>query len=381
MGGDERHAIEQWIDGVLPLQPSSYDSEAGKPLLDDTQKNAQRKRKFSETPVAQPNAQKRPRCERSVNALPCPGSFRNDISLPPSLARSASNRQSFNPIRVKAQLATATPKVVLWNENMSPGCDAALRLLVFLTSDDNAYWGADMGGIKKISNTSNRYATQLRSEGSWVMDVARPLLDLAIDDLPLESWNVYTESVGSKYMPRHTAKDAFNCKLDLVVGLPKIPWVRKYKQAGADIFGRDLSHVDHPYTGKRIIGLGVEVKASDGNLVEAQVQLAGWMASLVSWGFASRCDASGNAGNVCIPPPMVGCTVIGQDWKFYIVYGIAGASNQLSEVRVWGPLSDLNGQATRKRHTAALAKTLRRVMQYIRGSYAEQLFSLLTQRH
>ncbi|PWY88611.1 hypothetical protein BO94DRAFT_565484 [Aspergillus sclerotioniger CBS 115572] len=284
-----------------------------------------------------------------------------------------SSRRSSSPSRVKAQLATATPKVVFLNESLNPECDAARELLGVLTSDEDATSRSNGRGIQMISNASSRCATELRSEGSWMMDVARPLLDLAIDELPLESWSVQTELANAKYLPRF-ANGTFSPKFDLVVGLPTEPWKAEYEQAGIDIFDRDLSHVDHPHTGKRILGLGMKVKAYGGNLIEAQVELAAWMAGLVSWGFASRCEPSESAEDAsALPPPIVGCT-------FYIVYGIAGPSNQLSEVRIWGPLSDLSGQATSEKHTTALADTLRRVMQYIQGSYAEQLFSLITPR-
>lgn len=118
-----------------------------------------------------------------------------------------------------------------------------------------------------------------------------------------------TESVVPKYLPRYTAKNTFNRKIDLIVGLPKEAWNEKYKRAGIDIFGRDLSHVDHPHTGKRLLGLGVEVKPLDGNLIVAQVQLAVFMAGLMSWAYSSQYRGASSVS----PPPIVGCTVIGED--------------------------------------------------------------------
>ncbi|KAE8341341.1 hypothetical protein BDV24DRAFT_174748 [Aspergillus arachidicola] len=113
----------------------------------------------------------------------------------------------------------------------------------------------------------------------------------------------------------HTPKDAIERWIDNVSTelqssrLPKEAWKEEYERAGIDAFGRDLSHVDHPHTGEGLLGLGVEVKPLDGNLIEPQVQLAVWMAGLVSWAYSSRHHGSSNVS----PPPIVGCTVIGED--------------------------------------------------------------------
>ncbi|OOO07365.1 hypothetical protein OAory_01038650 [Aspergillus oryzae] len=234
--------------------------------------------------------------------------FRDGISLGPSFTQSTSSRRSSSPTRVKAQLATAVSKVVFVHGSAVPGCMEAKSLLSFLTSEDSSPWQANTDVVRKISSASSRCATELRSEGSWVMDVVRPLLEAAIGDL---LWNlgVQTESVVPKYLPRYTAKNTFNRKIDLVVGLPKEAWNEKYKRAGIDIFGRDLSHVDHPHTGKRLLGLGVEVKPLDGNLIVAQVQLAVFMAGLMSWAYSSQYRGASSVS----PPPIVGCTVIGED--------------------------------------------------------------------
>ncbi|QMW36710.1 hypothetical protein G4B84_012239 [Aspergillus flavus NRRL3357] len=237
------------------------------------------------------------------------GPFRDDISLGPSFTQSTSSRRSSSPTRVKAQLATATSKVVFVHGSAVPGCMEAKSLFSFLTSEDSSPWQANTDVVRKISSASSRCATELRSEGSWVMDVVRPLLEAAIGDL---LWN-------------------------LGVWLPKEAWNEKYKRAGIDIFGRDLSHVDHPHTGKRLLGLGVEVKPLDGNLIVAQVQLAVFMAGLMSWAYSSQ---------------------------------YRGASS-----RVWGPFSALECQTMDECGVTVLASRLRRVMQYICTTYTEQLLS------
>lgn len=120
------------------------------------------------------------------------GSFRDDASYPSSLAETASNNRPSSAIRLMTQLRMTTPKVVLLPETEDPGCYAVKPLLQYLTSDyGTSTWKYDKGGIQKATKASCCYTTELRSEGSWVMDVVRPLLNLVIDDLPLESWGVY----------------------------------------------------------------------------------------------------------------------------------------------------------------------------------------------
>lgn len=50
------------------------------------------------------------------------------------------------------------------------------------------------------------------------------------------------------------------------------------------------------------------------------------MAGLVSWAFDNR------VGSSSTPLPMVGCTSMGGDWKFYIIYGIEESVSELAGV-------------------------------------------------
>lgn len=136
------------------------------------------------------------------------------------------------------------------------------------------------------------------------------------------------EPVRDRYLPRHSARGMFNHNLDLVVGLPKETWGDHYRLAGIDIHNRDLSHIEHAHTGKRLLGLGVKVKPLDGNCAEAQAQLAVWMAGLMSWAY----ESSRHAYPGIPPPPIVGCTVVGPVWRFYIIYAMAESSESLSQV-------------------------------------------------
>lgn len=186
-------------------------------------------------------------------------------------------------------------------------------------------------------------ATEMRSEGSQVNKIALPLLEEATVGLPLECWSMYaksedresstsllliscsqTESVDPRYQPSYTARDTYNRKVGLVVGLPVNLQKSDYERAGLNTPGKFFSHISHPYIGKRILGPGVEMKATDGNLVEAQVQLGVWIAGLLMWAFAQN-------KTVKDLPPLIGCTAVGDDQKFYIAVGVEG-SGVLEEV-------------------------------------------------
>lgn len=177
--------------------------------------------------------------------------------------------------------------------------------------------------------------------------------------------------VGTEYQPRYTARDRCNRKIDWVVGFPKERWQSVYANTAAKFAGNYINHVDHPHTGRQVLGCCCEIKPPNGNLFEAQVQLGVWMAGFFSWAFQHRSGTQ-------TPPPMVGLIPAGEIWGFYIVYGVQeGIDNngqpKLGEVRVWGPLPELNGQPTNEKLCSSLVKTLHRVMEYLCGRYIDQL--------
>ncbi|KAJ5969989.1 hypothetical protein N7501_006237 [Penicillium viridicatum] len=156
------------------------------------------------------------------------------------------------------------------------------------------------------------------------------------------------------------------------MGLSVNAWEVEYEQAGLHTLGKPFSHMTHPHTGKRVLGPGVEIKAADGNLVEGQVQIGVWMTGLLMWAFAQRKSTRDL-------PPLVGCTAVGEDWKFYMAIGVEG-SGVLKEVVAYmgSPLSDLDGRTTSVKHTTSLLRTLRQVMEYTIGQYKDKMFRAMT---
>ncbi|KAE8375681.1 hypothetical protein BDV26DRAFT_283250 [Aspergillus bertholletiae] len=272
-----------------------------------------------------------------------------------------------SPNRIKSNLALGTPKIKYLHESADPGSNSARQLLAFLSVDNNDGWEPETQEIDNISVASCKCATQLRSEGSWVIGVVRPLLQCAIGTLPLECWSVQTESVDSKYQPRYTVHDAYSRKVDLVIGFPTDQWSTEYERMTSRYPDRCFSHIAHPRTRARFLGSSFEVKASDGNLIEAQVQLGVWMAGLMTWAWDHGC---GDA----LPPPAVGCISIGEHWEFYIIYSVKIAGSDRLEVHIWGPF----GRAGSHKATTKLAKQLQRVMEYTRSQYLPQLLRAIS---
>ncbi|KAJ6003528.1 hypothetical protein N7522_006220 [Penicillium canescens] len=374
-------AILSWIEGVarsVPKTPPNSDrfenlvsNLTTPPSTPVIQHKRKRSLPGAENSMPQPDPSKRPYRPGSETGSTVSVRLPDDItSLAPSssvTSRGGRSRSS-SPSRVKAELAAATPRVVYIHESTDPNSVAASLLLATLTKGSE--YGPDEEVARKVANASCQCATELRSEGSWLNKVALPLLEGAIAELPLECWSIQTESVDPQYQPRYTARDTYTRKVDLVVGLPVDFWKVDYEQAGLNTPGKCFSHMTHPHTGKRVLGPGVEIKAADGNLVEAQVQLGVWMTGLLMWAFAQR-------KIVTDLPPLVGCTAVGEDWKFYIAIGVEG-SGTLEEVRIWGPLSDLDGRTTSIKHAKSLLRTLRGVMEYTIGQYRETIFRSVT---
>lgn len=182
-----------------------------------------------------------------------------------------------------------------------------------------------------------------------------------------------TETVDVKYQPRYTARDTYNRKIDLVVGLPEKDWTTYYNRLDAYIPDHQFSHIAHSHTGARVLGFGCEVKAPDGNFIEAEVQLGVWMSGLFSWMLQHRREA--------IPlPPVVGCVSMGSNWEFYIAYYVEETHDSplpTPQVCIWGPLSDLCGRGPSHRAVRTLATRLRRVMRYVCGDFTEQLLKVI----
>ncbi|KAJ5092513.1 hypothetical protein NUU61_007383 [Penicillium alfredii] len=206
-----------------------------------------------------PDPVKRPCQPASETASSVSARLPDDLasSAPSSsaISRHSGRSRSSSPTRVKAEFAAATPRIVYVHESADPGSLVARELLANLSHDSECDQDEDQGVARKISSSSCQCATELRSEGSWLIKVAGPLLEGAIAELPLECWNIQTESGDPQYQPRYTARDTYNRKIDLVVGLPVDPWKADYEQAGPAAPGKYFSHISHPHSGKRILAL------------------------------------------------------------------------------------------------------------------------------
>lgn len=130
-----------------------------------------------------------------------------------------------------------------------------------------------------------------------------------------------TQSIYTDYLPRSAAGFVAQKKADY--GLAFSPrhaqFSRVYEQASFGGHCVALSQMNDPYTRMLALLLGVEVKASSGNEMEARAQLAIWIASGL---WHQRMLAKAATGDIAGTDdlPMLGCIVIGHRWDIYIGY-------------------------------------------------------------
>lgn len=198
-------SVQHWLEQVESARASQSDSRA-----DDRPKHievltppstsllpfgtAAKRNNESQSPEME--APKRPRCGArdseilsvtSASILPLP----DELTLSPSgTSRSKSRQRSPSPARHKKLLESATPRVRYIPEWDTPENSAARELRDFLSGDTHD-WKPDPNKINEVVSGARKCVIQQRSESSWVTEVARPVLQAAIGDLPLESWGVY----------------------------------------------------------------------------------------------------------------------------------------------------------------------------------------------
>ncbi|KAI9924251.1 hypothetical protein MW887_007201 [Aspergillus wentii] len=270
-----------------------------------------------------------------------------------------------SPAAIKRGLSDGGVKVLYISESDGlPHSADACELLSFLTREDGGtmeHMDGDTDAIKTVTEAACKFEAEGRGKGSWVIEVAYPMMQLAVKGTNLESWSVQGETAHADYAH----------------------WEGQYEQYANQGYGlfETFSHVDGKYghSSKRLLGPGVKVTDSCNGFEMSEVDLGVWMGGLIRWGFENR-------RGVDTPPPVVGCIMTGRRWEFYIIYGLAERwmpedpgepDTVLGEVHVYGPLGDLTGWTDTEDTTASLLETLRRVMEYTGSSYANLLFDTI----
>ncbi|KAL4943476.1 hypothetical protein BDV06DRAFT_211044 [Aspergillus oleicola] len=359
MDNTKRAAIDRWLDTVDPSSDSKFTAEKINSI------NARLPVTPPATSPTETFYRTKRLCTRTdyLTSITSPSHTRSTASVAPT---SSSRRQrTICPYRAKASLTSTAPRVTYLHESSEPIPDAAKEVPAYLVRDDDT-WEPAEEDVAKLLQASRKCTVDMCNKCSWLIDSVQPLLKAAIGNLPLEVWNVQTDTVNPKYQPKPISRDCYNRKIDLVVGLPVDKWSSQYHAISAAMPDQTMNHVAHVHTGSRLLGVGVEAKAPDGNQVEAEVQLGIWMSGLVSWMWERR-------NRIVSPPPVVGCVCVGDRWDFYVIYGLQGPDAALSEICVWGPLADLSCRTSSHRSSSILLKRLKRVFQYVCGRYVDTL--------
>ncbi|KAL4817702.1 hypothetical protein BDW67DRAFT_24833 [Aspergillus spinulosporus] len=113
-----------------------------------------------------------------------PSHTRPATSVDPS--SSIRTQRSTFPYRVKASLASTTPRITYLYEPPEPIPDATKEVLAYLVRDDNTREPAEEG-IAKLLQVSRRFTVDMCNAGSWLIDSVQPFLETAIGNLPLEA--------------------------------------------------------------------------------------------------------------------------------------------------------------------------------------------------
>lgn len=194
MSAEQTPAIISWIKEVarsVPKPPPNtdrFEKPVGNRTSPPSTPASKHKRKRSVSEAGNRISQSDPSNRTRQPAFRTP----NDIislALSSSTTSQSVGASSTSPSRVKAELATASPRVVYIHESADPKSITASQLLATLTQ--HSEFGGNDDVARKVSNASCQCATELRSKGSWVNKVALPPLDSAIAELPLECWSVY----------------------------------------------------------------------------------------------------------------------------------------------------------------------------------------------
>lgn len=192
MDDDQREAILAWVKDIEPARVASMATTPTRSSWERLNLQKRTRDEISPTPVA--GLSKRSRVQDGSDSRSSVLRLRDDITLTSSTPTSASRQRSLSPSRAKANLSRASPRVVYVHELVDPGNEAAKELLARLLGENgegtNSSWVPPEESIAKISAASSQCAIELRSEGSWVIKAACPLLELAIEGLPLECWSV-----------------------------------------------------------------------------------------------------------------------------------------------------------------------------------------------
>ena len=216
--------------------------------------------------------------------------------------------------------------------------------------------------VQEITKEARACDKENRDEMAWSMDVNRPVFKLDTIDVDRFSRLEYmyvsfrrtvpdltdmlfsqTQTIDETCLQICGDRVSQGKKADFALSFsPQHPDIRThYDQMEIPGHGGStLSQMSDICTSHRGLYLGAEVKKSGGNENEAKGQLFTWLGSGVikQRQLLSQADPSQSVPETTMP--LVGYTIVGYRWEFYVAYG--HGNNTTDDIYILGPLPGLN---------------------------------------
>ncbi|SLM34960.1 hypothetical protein LPUS_03952 [Lasallia pustulata] len=197
--------------------------------------------------------------------------------------------------------------------------------------------------VDKIYKEAKKCHVRQKDENAWML-VAWDVLRLGMKEaraLKLEINSVQSQTIDPRFLPKFDSTPSTK-KADLAFAFtPDNEEVDSLYQDFRTAYPMlDLSHLTDAYTGRLLVNYALEVKVSDGHKDEACLQLAIFHAAVLQK-LKSFLGLTTESVDLSQIPPMMGWTMVGQEWRCFIT-SFATDGSIVTE----GPLDEINVSTT-----------------------------------
>ncbi|KAG9856866.1 hypothetical protein KCU98_g3466, partial [Aureobasidium melanogenum] len=185
--------------------------------------------------------------------------------------------------------------------------------------------------VEDLQKTAQACLSKLKDKNAWcqvVNDVLAVSMRLDLKETSFEINNIQSQSIDARFLPSipiDTRVEKIDSRSDIAIAMSE-------QNDGRDML---LSPMSDAYTSTMCLPCAIEVERHGGSAEEAELRLMIWQASALS-----HLQYLHNfCGDQALPvPPVVGWTVVGHTWSFYIAW----KDDRLGNVTTMGPFSPGN---------------------------------------
>jgi hypothetical protein len=311
---------------------------------------------------------------------------RPPVKLSEELALGSAPKAVYDPVQILVQdEGCAIPASMRRDfEAYDPDTAQQMSESAFTTDAQLYNWGNDgWAQVQTIHHRAGKCNRRFMDESAWC-DVVRLVLELALDaagvldmDFALEINNVQSQALDSTFLPRTTKRGGISKSVDRKIDFAIAVDTEKGFHLTADPEQVPVSPMTDAYTERVPLVCGLEVKRPGGDVEEAQLHLMVFDAAMLAHlealhGPRSSNDPSQSPDPSLLPdlplPPVIGWTVRGHTWQFYIAWKEPGG-----EVRVTRPFATTSPASNAStRDTASifiLLKILVKLISWFKSHY------------